>query len=461
MNNPHQEFPSTVNLPLSIAAEADGSEKNAAYGEIYNRYLQPLTNLISRKWGLPAEEARVLVHEFLVKTFFTAADRDHVRREFREQQKLKPGKRFRWFLANRANWHVKDHFKNKGVPGKQRDFPEDLAAIVDRRAADECDADTEYEDACALQIFGEALDALKREFAEKDRLGDLWRLLELRFLEPIRSGGSPPDLHELGKRLGDIPPSKVANLFVTAQRGLDRCLVRAIAHWHDLVGEDAVKHESGKSFPDQLNLMESSMDAIRRALARHAWHQQLKSAMGGMSGNFVALAAKSGVRSADLFDQAAALWSLHLESPLDANFEAWRALDSTGRDVVWPTLGAEKTMKLGELFISPAPSIDVLKAIRDFGKRAGAAQLRQIAKEKPRLNDEERSLVQSRQTLFEGLYLVPIAVARLRHNVKLTADDDAKFVRLFRVLLGKHWPDEHSRAVVRDWLARFAPPATG
>lgn len=461
MNGDDQEFPSTVNLPLSIAAEADGAEKNAAYGEIYNRYLQPLSNLLSRKRGLPAEEARVLVHEFLVKTFFTAADRDLVRRQFREEQKKNPGKRFRWFLATRANWHVGNHFKNKGVPGNEREHPEDLAAIVDRRAADEYDADAEYEDACALQIFGEALDALKREFEEKGRFGDLWRLLELRFLEPIRSGGSPPDLHELGKRLGDIPLSKVTNLFVTAQRGLNRHLSRAIEQWHDVTSGDDMAHKRQMASTEQLSIVESSMDTIRRVLARYAWHQQLKSAMGGMSGNFVDLAAKSGVRSADLFDQAAALWSLHLESTLDANFEAWRALDSTGRNLVWPALGADKSMKLGELFISPAPSIEVLKAIRDFGKRAGAAQLRQLAKEKPRLNDEERSLMQSRQTLFEGLYLVPIAVARIRHNVKLTSDDDAKFVRLFRDLLDEHWPDEHSRAVVREWLARFAPRSQG
>ncbi len=447
MDRSKDSFPSTVNIPLDRTALPGDTEKNLLYGGIYHQYLKPLSILLASKLGVVNAEAEEIAHAFMIDRFYLAENRDRFLKSFQLWKEKHPSGRFRWYLATAVHRYALDSRGKTGVPGGRVGTDERLEEVPEGSESGDSDSDIAYEDACALHTFGEALDACRSELSGKGRGDDLWRLLELRILEPLRTGAAPPDLQELGNQLGGISPAKVSALFVTTHRALNRHLVKAIARWNDLEKLDSQK--------EKLDCMDDSLRTMQRVLGRYANHQQLQSMVHGVSGNFVMLGTRWSLRHTDLVDQTSALWTLHIESTLSANIDAWREFDVAMKTAAWPELGKDASVTLGQFFGSPSPSIPILQAIRDFGKRAGQAYKPTLVKRRMTENDDEQCFLDARQRMFEGLYLVAIAVARVRHSRKLTHDDDSKFLKLFTRLLNEVWLDEANRSVVRDWLKSF------
>ena len=97
---------------------------------------------------------------------------------------------------------------------------------------------------------------------------------------------------------------------------------------------------------------------------------------------------------------------------------------------------AERTF--GQLLLDPTPPKEVLEQVKQFAKSAGDSQDPQLPKQVSAL-----------------LYLVAIAVARLRLDDRITSADDRTVAKKWQWAIDQTWLDEPTRTILQDALQKI------
>lgn len=426
---------------------------------MYSMYVELLSQWLERKAQTDYVDARETVHDFLTTKLCPEAELRAFVAKYRAKKFERPSLRFRGYLrASVFNSHIDKLRKRE----RERGHLERLMSTVNQGEAIICETQEEgdeFDRSSALNIFNKAINDARDYCLQQGRKDDLWYIIEKKFFEPLRDGCPAPGVGELAAGLPGKNPATISNLVVTAQRCLYRAIAESIMLWEglDTIDSDEERKEAFR---------EAMMRLRQRLLERNSGETSPRRDMGhslAFAGSETSVADISGVAASEtqMSDSTASLWDLLLQSSLNDVVAIWRDWARKAPEPVWGPLKAVKHQRLKEILYPPlsaaAVSLPVLKALRDAAKNFGWDLHRQVEAARRKADSGLEQELKLRRKVLEAMYLVPIAMARVRYDEKLSTDGDERFAIRFGKLRRAGWIDASSEALIKEWMLRFGP----
>lgn len=217
------QFPSTTWTLVESLKHADADQAFAALERLLRMYHQPLHAFIIRKFKVSDAQAEDWLHNFvwkkvIVQELLTAAQRSR-------------GK-FRTFLATALSNFITDEIrlgrcKIRAPSGGWIPLDEASAELLpDAAPAPQSQFDLEW----GQGILQETFNRMQAE-CEKSQRPQLWRLFELRLLNPILHGAPSIPYLDLCGQLGYRNDVEAGNALITAKRMFARFLRSVIREY--------------------------------------------------------------------------------------------------------------------------------------------------------------------------------------------------------------------------------------
>lgn len=426
---------------------------------MYSMYLAPLSQWLERKAQTDYADAHETVHDFLTTKLCPEAELQAFIAKYRAKKSARPGLRFRSYLRTSVfNSHI-DKLR-KGA--RERGHLERLLSTVNQGEAviyETQEEGDEFDRSSALNIFTKAINDARDYCLQQGRKGDLWYIIEKKFFEPLRDGCAAPGVGELAVGLPVKDPGKISNLVVTAQRCLNRALAETLMLWEglDTIDSDRERKEAFREAMTRLRQRLLEMNSKQTSPQYDMGHSL------AFAGSETSVADMSRVVASEtqMSDSTASLWDLLLQSSLNEVVAICRDWSPKASESDFGPLKAVKHQKVREILYPPlsAPSVSlsVLKALRDAAKSFGWDLHRQVETARRGADKVLTQELKSRRKILEAMYLVPIAMARVRYGEKLSTDDDERFATRFAKLRRAGWIDDSSDALIKEWMLRFGP----
>jgi hypothetical protein len=405
---------------ISQARAVDPELRRTALDELLRIYRPALEAHLRGRWRLDPDVAEEIVQGFLVKKVL-------------ERQLLAtadPAKgRLRALMLRSLENYYHDVLRK---PRPQQLGDESSRQPADRAAALHDAFDVAWAQTVLLESLRRMCEDCRKRGREK-----LWSLFELRVVAPILTGAAPMDYAQLVERLSIASPEKASNLLVTAMRQFRQVLKRVV--------EEYAEDEEIESELVDLHTILVAAGPLGLAIQ---WRPELPcSALAKKSAQMLSEIGSSPgesthVNLSKLFNaepERDELWDpSELQLVLDDHLKVplVDVLAELNEDTTQLVALARKTAgssdeplkALGDLFAHPAPPIELLDAVKRWGRRA--------------TRDEASSLPSEITSL---VYFAAIAAALVRHNQRISKSDDATLQYGFDRVLRQ--PCRHERLV--------------
>jgi DNA-directed RNA polymerase specialized sigma24 family protein len=422
-------FRSTHWSLVEQARGADPDARREALGSLVALYWPALRAHLIVKRRLSPEAADDLLQGFAVDRVLEERFLGHVDRS---------RGRFRSFMLRCLENYWIDHCRGRREP---RSLDE---AKEDQLPAREAESPDVFDVAWARQVLSAALRQMW-ENCQRQRQVAIWGIFERRVLRPTLSDAVAPSYDRIAAELGFTSEQQAANALVTAKRQFRRAL-------EDVVGE-YVKNkadvpteiielrvilsiaEPGDASPAAIPSGTGDRPATDSSLPLGGFDESTFPAVLNESKPSL-LARLFGVEEGrelvwEPFDYENMLARL-LKMPLA---EALPGIDHrTIASAAESTPGATPgSLSLSDVFTAPAPSIELLRAIKDWSRRS------------TRTKDSPLPL-----DVASLLYFASIAAAKVRRGEWISKLDPAIFQRGVEMFLGEVWVKEPLRDVLDE-----------
>lgn len=216
-------FPATRWTLVARAGGNDPSRQLGALEELLRRYLPALQAHLVLQKHLPPEQADDLLQSFIADKI--------IQGQLLEQADPQRGK-FRTVLLTALDRYLISEFRKinaqKRAPEAGFVTLDDEAIQVTAPGAATAAFDMEW----AQQVIAQALERTRSECEATGRTG-CWGMFEVRIVDPLLHGKTPPPYEELIGRFGFESPLQASNALTTAKRIFERALREVVAEYDD------------------------------------------------------------------------------------------------------------------------------------------------------------------------------------------------------------------------------------
>jgi|GEM_PF-5442978 len=408
-NGQRSEFDST-RMTLIRGVATDAASNGEALATFVDRYGDPLKAYLQRSMRLSQAEAEEAVQDFFVQKL-VVNDNANLADVFLKQP---PNRSFRTYLLRSLRNFVVDRFRSS----KKHAYVQ-----IDDREFFESDPHDAFEAEWAQNLFEMTLKRMKTECEAKGQ--KTWKVFELRFLEPARTGQRPPALKEIAKVVGLENATKVQSQIEVGKRKFQRHFRAVVAAYLPL--------ESNR----QTDLLEAELGELLQSMKKLP--PLLEPTIGDhQTASFLDLLSEpdseAPLPSSEEIDLETQ-WELISTTTIEDFVDAIEPrLSNSFRGVsVW---GGEILDVVQDLWSHSRPPLDLLQAIKHAAKRGGTS----AAENTP--YPREINIV---------LYHASIASAWVRYGTRITREDPEKILERLAKVSEYEWLDQGLRELLAAW----------
>jgi hypothetical protein len=425
-----------------LRAVADGQSQGLVqFTEIYRDLL--VEYLMAMQ--IAREEAADVAHDFLMDKVIACRDGASIvdryqeaRRKALEESREAP--RFgRYLSVSLKHYYFDRRRQQKRDPHTYVELTPD--AVPSPGEESDLAAPSGIDLAFAHRFVEELLRRVERECEEK-RQEPVWGILERQLVRPALTGASPAQYAELVCEFNLKTPKQACNLLQTGIRKIQRTL-------QEMTREHAAFEGMGLDVAmDQY--AEVQIDDICQVLMRYgvglspvAVEANVSASEGCSSIGIRRLLRTTSSHEVWSTDDLRQMWNQLLAIPLQSY------LDGTDDLILSQgSSGGEQTL-LNYLTLDE-PSLSMLTAIKKFGRLVVRQPSRKDVQREP-----EDGMDLPPQIGFV-LYVMSMAVAKLKCHTMISKDGPAKLEQRLRVVIGTSWIDERTRKLAWECVAAVA-----
>ena len=410
---------------IAGVADADPAVAQRQLSRFHEYYAEPLLRHLERRFHLDRSSAEDILQEFLVDKLISPQPEHNLTRQYLDKYADTDKVRFRDYLRRALNNRTID------VLRKQHRRPTQSVEMIEDPHETDPGSKDEFDVDWAHNLLEKALERVRADCQDRGQ-EDIWDVFEARVITPAARNEPPPPYEALTESLGFATPKQASNRLQTAFRKFRTVLRQLIA--------DYLPHDGA----DQLPQVEAELTELRALLAeRGHGRRALDGAAGGDS-----ISAMDPTPlfagSDDLWgDQdVRGLWHHFISVPLDRYLSEFDpALARTFDEAkIW---NGHPLGTLSEVWMHPAPPVELLQAIK--------AQAKQQGQSGQRVEIRESDGDGLPPCIHGALYLAAIAAARLRWGSHLTRYDDHECLLRVQQMVSAEWLDPSTRELLTEW----------
>ena len=219
--HPNSPFPVTQWSLVARARHVETSIKRQALDELLQSYFPAVRLHLIRRRSVRPHDVDDVIQGFIASQV--------IERELIEKVEKEKGK-FRTFLLTALDRYLSKLRRGEAVRQRRLGSQIDVDNVPEPAAATDTDIPQMFDVEWARGVLNQTLSrmALKCRSSGRD---DVWKLFELRLIQPIIDNQPPPPYQQILKTCGLRTPLQASNMLVTGKRMFERILKAVIAEY--------------------------------------------------------------------------------------------------------------------------------------------------------------------------------------------------------------------------------------
>ena len=389
------------------------------------QYGAPLKSHIEFRAHVDQSTAEDILHDFLVdKLLADDAEKNLACRFLKKHEQV--AVKFRSYLLRSLNNYLVDRARSPRINtmSLQENFG-DGAAAQSESGADR------FAIEWAQNLIQKTIDAVYEECLTDDQ-EHIWEVLNQRILHPALTGEAAPSYAQLVEQLGFNSAKEASNRLQTSIRKFNRILRNLIRDYLPIEDEEELEQA-----------IDSEIDDLRSVLrSARAFSFNSRQKADSPPGSFVASLFR--LREDQAMDDDQGDYERVWQDLLETRFDSLLSLDLSRANTSSKRSGATQPLYFQDLLQQPAPQLEILKLIKQQAKLSAL-----------RPHDPDSQLDSLPYQINVLLYTLAIAIADIRHGVRITRDDNSKIAPRLATILASSWIDPATRRILSEWSIRI------